>query len=82
MEYLAKNAPDIPAPRPHGFIELGPFRLIFMSYIPDMTLTQAWPQLSHEDKLSIRSQLNDIFRRLRSLQRNESIEMLGEVCGE
>lgn len=35
MEYLEKKAPDIPAPRPHGLITFGHFRVIFMSYIPD-----------------------------------------------
>jgi hypothetical protein len=39
LQYLAKEAPDIPAPRPHWFIALGPFRVIFMSCIPDMTLS-------------------------------------------
>jgi hypothetical protein len=76
MEYLAEKAPDIPTRRPHG-LDLGPFRVIFMSYIPDMTLTQAWPQLSHDDKLSIRSQLDGIFRRLRTLQPDGSKKMLG-----
>lgn len=66
MQYLAEKVPDIPAPRPHGLIEFAPFRAIFMTYIPSMTLEEAWPSLSHESKTSVQSQLEDIFRRLRS----------------
>lgn len=81
MEYLAKNAPDIPAPRPHGLIAFGPFRVIFMSYIPDITLTQAWPNLSHNEKLSIKDQLDGIFCRLRTIRQDDN-NVLGGVCGE
>jgi hypothetical protein len=62
MRYLAEQAPDIPAPSPHGLVALGPFRVIFMSYVPDMTLTQAWASLTTREKLSIQNQLDDIFR--------------------
>lgn len=81
MQYLADQAPDIPAPRPHGLIAFGPFRVIFMSYIPGMTLTQAWPNLTHDEKLSIQRQLDDIFCRLRTLRQNDG-NTLGGVCGE
>lgn len=43
MEYLKEKAPDIPAPRPHGLVALGPFRVIFMSYIPGVTLPRRGP---------------------------------------
>lgn len=81
MEFLAERAPDIPAPRPHGLIAFGPFRVIFMSYIPDTTLAQVWSGLSHEGKLSIQQQLEGIFCRLRSLRQDEG-KVLGGVCGE
>lgn len=81
MEFLAERAPDIPAPRPYGLIAFGPFRVIFMSYIPGTTLAQAWSVLSHEGKLSIQQQLEDIFCRLRSLQQDEG-KALGGVRGE
>lgn len=80
MRFLAERAPDIPAPRAHGMVALGPFSVIFMSYVPGITLAQAWPILSHDGKLSIRRQLNDIFHRLRSLP-NDS-QGIGGVCGE
>lgn len=85
MQYLMRQAPDIPAPRPHGLIAFEPFRVLFMSYIPGTTLTHAWPGLSHEDKLSIQRQLDGIFRRLRILrpeQDDNGSTMLGGVCGE
>ncbi|KAJ5155480.1 hypothetical protein N7492_008283 [Penicillium capsulatum] len=81
MEFLAEHAPDIPAPRPHGLIAFGPFRVIFMSYISDTTLAQAWSDLSHKGKLSIQQQLEDIFCRLRSLRPDEGTT-LGGVRGE
>ncbi|WEW61044.1 hypothetical protein PRK78_006533 [Emydomyces testavorans] len=81
MRYLAEQAPTIPAPRPHGLNAFGPFRVLFMSYIPGRTLTQAWPSMSHNDKSSIQCQLDSIFCRLRTLQQNDGIA-LGGVCGE
>ncbi|KAL5360689.1 kinase-like domain-containing protein [Aspergillus floccosus] len=81
MQFLAERAPDIPAPRPHGFIKFDPFRVIFMSYIPDAMLAQVWPSLSHENKLSIQQQVDDIFSRLRSLRQDDG-KTLGGVCGE
>lgn len=62
LQFLAEHALDIPASRPHGLIAFGPFRVIFMIYIPNMTLTEAWPSMSHKNKLSIKYQLDDIFR--------------------
>ncbi|KAL1952974.1 hypothetical protein VTO42DRAFT_3797 [Malbranchea cinnamomea] len=38
MQFLAENGLDIPVPRPHGLIRFGPFRVIFITYIPDTTL--------------------------------------------
>jgi len=81
MQYLAEHAPDIPAPRPHGLIDLHPFTVIFMSYIPSMTLTKAWPTLTHENKVSVQHQLDDIFGRLRKLKQPDGFA-LGGVGGE
>ncbi|OJJ32890.1 hypothetical protein ASPWEDRAFT_42928 [Aspergillus wentii DTO 134E9] len=81
MQYLKREVPDIPAPRPRGLIAFGPFRVIFMTYIPGTTLAQAWPSLLHEDKLSIQRQLNDTFYRLRTLQQDDG-KVLGGVHGE
>ncbi|KAI2888630.1 hypothetical protein CBS63078_10470 [Aspergillus niger] len=81
MQYLMNQAPDIPAPRPHGLVAFGPFRVIFMSYIPGTTLAQTWPSLLHEEKLSIQRQLDDIFCRLRTLRQSND-GALGGICGE
>lgn len=81
MQYLMDQVPDIPAPRPHGLVAFGPFRVIFMSYIQGTTLAQTWPSLLHEEKLSIQRQLDDIFLRLRTLQQNNG-SPLGGICGE
>lgn len=81
MQYLMKQAPDIPALRPHGLVAFGPFRVIFMSYIPGTTLAQAWPGLLYEEKLSVQRQLDEIFCCLRTLRQNDG-NALGGVCGE
>jgi hypothetical protein len=67
IQYLAEYAPEIPAPRPHGLVKFDSVRIMFMTYFPSMTLESAWPNLMHEDKISIQKQLNDIFIKLRSL---------------
>jgi len=81
MAYLAEHAPDIPAPRPHGLIDLGPYKVIFMSYIPSMTLAKAWPTLTLENKVSIQRQLGDIFGRLRMLRQQDGYP-LGGIGGQ
>lgn len=81
MQYLSERAPEIPAPKPNRLIKLGPFSVIFMSYTPGMTLTEAWPNLSHGSKLSVQHQLDGIFRRLRSLRKDDG-HYLGGAGGE
>ena len=81
LKYLAEHATDIPAPRPYGLIKFEPFYVIFMSYTSSMTLTEAWPSLSHEEKVSVQHQLDDIFRWLRTLQEEDS-HCFGGVGGE
>ncbi|KAJ5571990.1 hypothetical protein N7535_005650 [Penicillium sp. DV-2018c] len=80
LQFLAQRAPDIPVPRAHGMVALGPFSVIFMSYVPGMTLAQAWPTLSQKEKLSIQQQLGDIFYHLRSLRPDS--QHIGGVHGE
>lgn len=81
MQYIAERMPEIPAPRAHGMIQLMPFRAIFMSYIPGMTLNEAWPGLVHEEKASLQCQLDSIFRKLRTLRQADG-NALGGVGGE
>jgi hypothetical protein len=81
IQYLAQHAPDIPAPKPHGLVRFGSARIMFMTYFPSMTLEQAWPKLTHENKVLVQHQLNGIFSRLRMLKR-EGGHRLGGVSGE
>ena len=81
IQYLAQHLPDFPAPKPHGLVNLGRYEVIFMSYIPSRTLTEAWPSMTHDHKVSIQRQLDDIFRRLRELKRPEVLP-LGSVGTE
>lgn len=81
LQYLAKQAPGIPVPRPHGLINLDPFVVIFMTYVPSMTLAKAWPALSCEGKLSTQKQLNGIFEQLRELRQTDG-QRMGSIGGE
>lgn len=81
MQYLEEHAPDIPAPRPHRLVAFGNYRVLFMTSIPGSTLAAAWPEMSHEAKLSVQTQLNEIFRRLRTLRRADGAELGGRRRG-
>lgn len=81
MQYLAKHAPDIPAPKPHGFIKLGRIHVIFMTLIPSITLEKVWDNLTDRNKTSIQHELNGIFLKLRKLKKN-SAQRLGGLDGE
>ena len=69
LTYLNKYAPDLPAPKPHGFIKLDNFCLLFMTLFRSTTLEKIWPSLGHENKVKIQGQLDTIFTRLRQLER-------------
>jgi hypothetical protein len=81
MQYLAEHAPDIPAPKPHGFIKLGTTHVIFMTLIPSITLEKVWDNLTDRNKTSIQHELNEIFLKLRKLKKN-SAQQLGGLDGE
>lgn len=81
MQYLAEHAPDIPAPKPHGFIKLGTTHVIFMTLIPSITLEKVWDNLTDRNKTSIQHELNEIFLKLRKLKKN-SAQQRGGLDGE
>ncbi|KAM7206003.1 Protein kinase-like domain containing protein [Rhypophila sp. PSN 637] len=81
LQYLAEHAPDFPAPKPHGFLKLGEYRFILMSYIPSTTLRSVWSTLSHDNKLSIQLQLDQLFARLREIKQPKG-GRLGGAGGE
>ncbi|KAH7323907.1 kinase-like domain-containing protein [Rhexocercosporidium sp. MPI-PUGE-AT-0058] len=80
LQYLAEHAPDIPAPKPHGLIRFDSVRVIFMTYFPSITLEKAWSSLTHDNKVLIQQQLDEIFCKLRRLKNNG--QRLGGVGGE
>lgn len=80
IQYLAEYAPEIPSPRPHGLVKFDSVRIMFMTYFPSLTLESAWPNLMHEDKISIQKQLDDTFIKFRSLTGDG--RFLGRVNGE
>lgn len=81
MQYLWEHAPDIPAPRPLGLVDLNATSYIFMSFVPGLTLDKVWPMLTQERKISLGDQLNDLLLDLKKLQRPDWMP-LGGVGGE
>jgi len=80
LQYLAEHAPDIPAPKPHGLVRFDSVRVMFMTYFPSTTLEKAWSNLSHNNKVLIQCQLDEIFCKLRRLRKD--CHRLGGVGGE
>lgn len=81
MQYLHDHMPSIPAPRPHGLVKLSKFYLIFMSFMPGLSLEGAWHELEDDHKRDISCQLDAILSELRSLPFPEN-QPLGGVQGE
>ena len=81
LSYLEEHISTFPAPRPHGLVCLDSSYLLFMTYIPGLTLEEVWPQLQDSDKQALSDQLNAMFRELRSLPLPDS-SRLGGVQGD
>lgn len=80
LQYLAEHAPDLPVPKPHGLIRFDSVRIMFMTYFPSITLEKAWSSLTHDNKVLIQHQLDEIFCKLRQLKSNG--RPMGGVGGE
>ncbi len=65
----------------HGCIRLGNQLIMFMSYIPSLSLGNVWSKLLHENKNSIPDRLNEILERLRTLRQPDGLP-IGGVAGE
>jgi Phosphotransferase enzyme family len=81
LQYLEKNLPNFPAPRPHGLIRIGNRTVVFMSYIRGITLGAIWPDLTPQNKVSIQGRLQELFSRLRTLKQADGLPF-GGVGGE
>lgn len=80
FSYISEHAPEIPAVRPHGLVNVDNFRILFMTNFPSMSLRSAWLRLTNEHKSSIQQQLNEIFLNIRSLPWDS--RLFGGVAGE
>lgn len=80
-EYLTRSAPEIPVPRMHGCVRLGDRLIMFMSYIPSVSLDRVWLRLSHENKTSISERLNEVLERLWTLRQPDGLPT-GSIAGE
>ncbi|KAI2626388.1 kinase-like protein [Xylaria nigripes] len=67
LQYIYERAPEVPTPQCLGTISDGRRTYFFMSRVPGRTLESVWPNLSVSAKISIRNQLNSLFRYLRSI---------------
>ncbi|KAH6845862.1 hypothetical protein B0I37DRAFT_193408 [Chaetomium sp. MPI-CAGE-AT-0009] len=81
LKYPAEHASDFSAPKPHGLLRFGNSKFMMMSYIPSTTLRDVWPSLSHQNKLSIKWQLGQLFKQLREIKQQPG-GRLGGVGGE
>ncbi|KAL8838835.1 MAG: hypothetical protein Q9170_001990 [Blastenia crenularia] len=81
MQYLARHASAIPAPKPLGLILSNNTSYIFMSYVPGLTVDAVWSKLDEKQKVSIRDQLDDALIRTRQLKMPGGVP-LGSVGGE
>jgi hypothetical protein len=79
--YLNSQAPDIPAPKPHGLIKFSDMNIMLMTYFPTTTLESVWPKLTLNNKLPIQNRVQSIFSTLRSLTLPPGRNM-GGVRGE
>ncbi|KAI1113378.1 kinase-like domain-containing protein [Nemania sp. NC0429] len=67
LEFLKNNIPCFPAPGARGLVKIGLYSLLFMDFVPGMTLEEAWPQLDVAGKCAVRDQLDELLSQLRSL---------------
>jgi len=81
LQYLERHKPDIPAPRPLGYVRMSGITLLFQTYKPSTTLTTVWPQMDSGQKASIRDQLEAIMSHLRSIPFTDG-SAFGGVGGE
>ena len=81
LQFLDEYAPEIPSPKPLGVLRIGVLSLIFTSYIPGTTLETIWPQLTVDQKLSVKDQLETVLTDLRSIKWPPNAP-LGGVQGE
>jgi len=80
LQYLQEHAPELPVPKPHGLIRFHTVQIMFMTYIPSLTLEEVWNSLTHENKTLLQSQLDEFISNLRLLKYNR--HCLGGVSGE
>lgn len=80
LQHLVEVAPDVPAPRPHGLVQLEKRSLLFMSHLPGRSLDKVWTTLSHEEKVSIQEQLDRVFIKVRSIKQDN--RPLGTIDGQ
>lgn len=81
LQFLDKHAPEIPTAKPLGVLRIGKLSLIFSSCAPGQQLTNVWPQLQAQQKVSFMSQLSRIICDLRSVPCPPN-QPLGGVAGE
>ena len=81
LQYLEQHIPDCPAPRPLGCVRMSEIWLIFLTHKPSTSLGEIWHALDHDQKSSVRDQLEAIITKLRSLPYVDG-RPLGGVAGE
>ncbi|KFA45567.1 hypothetical protein S40293_06591 [Stachybotrys chartarum IBT 40293] len=81
MRAIKKAFPnnDIPVPEVFGWRKHDSLNFIYMSYIPGITLREAWPDFTEQDKSRVCNELREIVSILRRLNQPESPPFIGSV---
>ncbi|KAL9101750.1 MAG: hypothetical protein Q9163_003026 [Psora crenata] len=77
LQYLAQNAPAIPAPKPLGLLASDYTTYMFMSFVPGLTVDKIWSELSRDQKSSFSNQLNETLMDLRKLRVPDHVRLGG-----
>lgn len=81
LQYLNRHCPEIPAPKPLGLVTLGATFYMLTSFIPGITIREAWKDMQHDQKLHFRDHLNELLLKMRSLPHPDDMPLGGVSSG-
>lgn len=67
ISHIRKHAPDLPIPESLGVASINGTKYHFMTFIEGVSLDKIWSSLTIPMKQSVRTQLADLFHRLRAI---------------
>ncbi|KFA75714.1 hypothetical protein S40288_04955 [Stachybotrys chartarum IBT 40288] len=81
MRAIKKAFPknEIPVPEVFGWRKHGRLNFIYMSYVPGITLREAWPDFKEQDKQRVCKELHEVVSALRRLKQPKKPPFIG-IC--